>query len=83
MLPSLIKAANVAASASTSNAMPFDNNTAPVIGIVTQPLSAILKSDPRFKGKTTYIMEAYMTFMESAGARVVPFIMTDEQSVTD
>lgn len=28
-------------------------------------------------------MEAYSTFMETAGARVVPFIMTDEYSVTD
>ena len=28
-------------------------------------------------------MQAYVNFMESAGARVVPIIMTDEQSVTD
>ena len=50
----------------------------PVIGILTQPISETLKKDPRFEGKTTYLMQAYVDFMESAGARVVPIIMTDD-----
>lgn len=83
MLPSLIKAAGTATLSDQANKSPFNTTTSPVIGIVTQPLPDSLKKDPRFEGKTTYIMEAYSTFMETAGARVVPIIMTDEQSVTD
>ena len=60
-----------------------NTNDSPVIGIVSQPLPDDLKSDPRFAGKSTYIMQAYVTFMESAGARVIPFLSTDEDSVTD
>ena len=54
-----------------------------MIGIVTQPLPDEFKDDPRFAGKQTYIMEAYVEFMEAAGARVVPLIATDETSITD
>ena len=61
----------------------YNLNAQPVIGIVSQPLSDSMKSDPRFEGKTSYIMHAYIDWAESAGARVVPLIMTDENSVTD
>lgn len=55
----------------------------PVIGIVSQPLSSSLSKDPRFEGKTSYIMQAYVHWLEAAGARVVPLIMTDDNSITD
>jgi len=45
-----------------------------VIGILSQPLPKPLKEDPRFEGKTSYLMQAYVDFMETAGARVVPFV---------
>ena len=61
----------------------FNLNAQPVIGIVSQPLSDSMKKDPRFEGKTSYIMHAYIDWAESAGARVVPLIMTDDNSVTD
>ena len=77
MLPSLIEASQ-AFDSSPINASPYDLNMSPVIGIVTQPISDTLKKDPRFEGKTTYLMQAYVDFMESAGARVVPIIMTDD-----
>ena len=66
-----------------ANTSVFDVNPNPVIGVVSQPISETLKKDPRFDGKETYIMQAYIEWLESAGARVVPLIMTDEQSVTD
>lgn len=34
-------------------------------------------------GKTSYIMKAYVDWVEAAGARVVPLIMYDDNSVTD
>jgi len=55
----------------------------PVIGIVTQPLSSSLMKDPQMADKTSYIMKAYVDWVESAGARVVPLIMTDDNAVTD
>ena len=61
----------------------FDLNQAPVIGIVTQTLSGEMIADPRFAGKTSFIMEAYVNFMEAAGARVVPFVQNEDPSVTD
>ena len=54
-----------------------------MIGIITQPLPDSLLEDPRFAGKTDYIMEAYTIFMEAAGARVIPIISTDDQATTD
>ena len=33
--------------------------------------------------KTSYIMKAYVDWVESAGARVVPLILEDDLSVTD
>ena len=81
MLPELIKTSH--SMASTANSSPYDTNTAPVIGIVSQPLVDELKPDPRFEGKTSYIMQAYVHFMESAGARVVPIILEDDRAVVD
>ena len=65
------------------NGSVFDTNPNPVIGVVSQPLSSSLQKDPRFADKDSYIMQAYVEWLEAAGARVVPLIMTDEQSVTD
>ena len=89
MLPNLIKAS--IANAQTEmiepeplpktfmdTASPYDTNPQPVIGIVTQPLSSSLKKDPRLADKTSYIMQAYVHFMQAAGARVVPLVMTDD-----
>ena len=39
-------------------------------------------SDARFEGYQTYIMAAYVQFLESAGARVIPLIKGEEWSVT-
>jgi len=30
--------------------------------------------DPKYKGKTSYIMSSYIDFLKSAGARTVPLI---------
>ena len=45
-----------------------------MIGILSQSLEDSFKEDPRFDGKSSYIMSAYVRFMESSGARVVPII---------
>lgn len=42
-----------------------------------------LKDDPRFEGKTSYIMQAYTDFMRDSGARVVPIILEDSNEVVD
>jgi gamma-glutamyl hydrolase len=57
-------------------------NTQPVIGIVTQTLEDAMKGDTRFDGYTSYIMHSYVDFVQSSGARVVPLIVTEDQSVT-
>jgi len=49
-------------------------NDRPMIGVLTQPLPDDLKKDPRFAGKTSYIMASYINHLESAGARTVPLI---------
>ena len=49
-------------------------NDRPMIGVLTQPLPEDLKNDPRFNGKTSYIMASYINHLESAGARTVPLI---------
>ena len=77
MLPILIKASQA------FSASPYDLNQAPVIGIVSQPLPDDMKADPRFEGKTSYIMEAYVQFVEIAGARVVPFVNGEDPSVIE
>lgn len=50
------------------------SNSRPLIGVLTQPLTATQKKDPRFQGKTSYIMASYINYLESAGARTVPLI---------
>ena len=45
-----------------------------MIGVLTQPLTDSQKKDPRFAGKTSYIMASYINHLESAGARTVPLI---------
>lgn len=49
-------------------------NNRPMIGVLTQPLTEAFKADPRFRGKTSYIMASYINILESAGARTVPLI---------
>ena len=84
MLSRLIEATHtVQAAISDIRTSPYDVNTYPVIGVVSQPLSEDLKKDPRFEGKTSYIMQAYIDFMKDAGARVVPIILEDDHSVVD
>jgi gamma-glutamyl hydrolase len=45
-----------------------------MIGVLTQPLTDAFLKDPRFKGKSSYIMTSYIDSLESAGARTVPLI---------
>lgn len=59
-----------------------DTNLQPVIGILTQQLDPSFANDPRFKGYDTYLMAAYVKFMEAAGARVVPLILGESDEVT-
>ena len=83
MLPSLIEASHaVATTATTAVNDDFNINTQPVIGILSQPLPSSLRDDPRFAGKTTYLMQAYVDFMEAAGARVIPIASDEADSVT-
>lgn len=49
-------------------------NNRPLIGVLTQPLTQDQQADPRFKGKTSYIMASYINYLESAGARTVPLL---------
>ncbi|TNV86234.1 hypothetical protein FGO68_gene7623 [Halteria grandinella] len=49
-------------------------NNRPIVGVLTQPLTGDFEKDPRFKGKTSYIMKSYIDHLESAGARTVPLI---------
>ena len=41
-----------------------------------------MKTDPKFEGKKSYIMSAYVKYMESGGARVVPIIWGEPENVT-
>lgn len=61
----------------------YDTNSYPVIGVVSQPLPYSLVDDPRFEGKTSYIMQAYVDFMKDSGARVIPIILEDSNEVVD
>ena len=45
-----------------------------MIGILTQPFDNDLKGNPKLEGYTSFIMDAYVKFIESSGARVVPII---------
>jgi len=61
----------------------WDKNQQPVIGIVAQGMDSDLVNDPRFDGYQTYIMAAYVQFMEGSGARVVPLLSTDDWPTTE
>jgi gamma-glutamyl hydrolase len=41
-----------------------------------------MRNDMRFVGTDSYIMAAYVKFMEAAGARVVPLIWNEDWSIT-
>jgi hypothetical protein len=56
---------------------------APVIGIISQTLEEDMLGDPRFEGYTSYIMKSYVDSLEASGARVVPLIVTEPESVTN
>ena len=53
-----------------------------MIGIITQNLPSDLVDDPRFAGKTTYIMDGYVNYVEAFGARVVPIISEESNEDT-
>ncbi len=62
----------------TPSTYPFTDlsgaNDRPVIGVFTQPLSVSMSEDPDYDGVKSYMMDNYVQFLESAGARVVPII---------
>jgi gamma-glutamyl hydrolase len=60
----------------------FDLNEQPVIGIVSQGIDSDFVNDPRFVGYDSYIMAAYVKFIEAAGARVVPLVWNEPAEVT-
>jgi hypothetical protein len=43
----------------------IDDNKEPVIGVVSQPLENSFKNDPAFAAYKSYIMVAYVNFMEA------------------
>jgi gamma-glutamyl hydrolase len=65
-----------------NSAADVDLNEQPVIGIVSQGLDSDFNNDPRFDGYDSYIMAAYVKFMEAAGARVVPLVWNEPEEVT-
>jgi gamma-glutamyl hydrolase len=60
----------------------IDTNEQPVIGILSQPLDSDFDGDSRFDGYDSYLMAAYVKFVEAAGARVVPLIWGEPVEVT-
>ena len=61
----------------------IDTNEQPVIGIVSQTLDFTPdKDDHRFDDYKSYIMAAYVRFVQGAGARVIPFIYDEPEDVT-
>lgn len=40
-----------------------------------------MQTDPRFENYTSYIMDAYVDFLQSAGARVVPLMINEPEEV--
>ena len=54
----------------------------PVIGIVSQTLESEMKNDTRFDNYNSYIMKSYVTWVEAVGARVIPLIENEPQSIT-
>jgi gamma-glutamyl hydrolase len=41
-----------------------------------------MKSDSRFNGYGSYIMQAYVDWIEASGARVVPLVRDEDREVT-
>lgn len=52
-----------------------------MIGLVSQPSPHGWKDDPRFEGTDSYMMAAYVRFLEASGARVVPLIWGEDDEV--
>ena len=38
-----------------------------------------MKTNPAYDGYSTYVMAAYVKFLEASGARVVPMVQTEEK----
>uniref|UniRef100_A0A7S3CJB2 folate gamma-glutamyl hydrolase n=1 Tax=Strombidium rassoulzadegani TaxID=1082188 RepID=A0A7S3CJB2_9SPIT len=60
----------------------LDLNEAPVIGIVSQKIYFSHPEDHRFDNYTSFIMGAYVNFVESAGAQVIPLVFDEPEQVT-
>jgi len=41
-----------------------------------------MHNDTRFGGLNSYVMTAYVSFMEAAGARVIPLVLGEPEEVT-
>ena len=66
---------------STESKPDLDTNTQPVIGILTQTLENSM-TGPEYAGYKSYIMSSYVKYMEAQGARVVPIVWGEDDSVT-
>jgi len=55
----------------------------PMIGVITQPLTESMVDDKRYAGRSSYIMAAYINWIESAGGRAVPLIYDKDWSDTE
>lgn len=42
-----------------------------------------MMSDPRFSGYSTYLMRAYVNFIESAGGQVIPLLHMESKESLD
>lgn len=60
----------------------ISQTTQPVIGILTQTLEGSMNKDPKFEKYSSYIMAAYVDFIQASGARVVPILVTDPKEIT-
>lgn len=61
----------------------IDKNEKPVIGILSQTIDFTPhEDDHRFDNYSSYIMAAYVRFVEGAGARVVPFVYNEPEETT-
>lgn len=54
----------------------IDDNTQPVIGVVSQTFRF---GGEKFEKYQSYIMAAYVRFLEGSGARVIPILMSDSE----
>jgi len=53
-----------------------------MIGVISQPLTDTMKGNSKFLGKTSYIYNTYIQWVESAGARAVPLLYDEDFSIT-